>query len=91
MRKESQNLLESFKNNLNEGFNYNFTNENEFGSVSNTDALNTIEDLAKYFEDYATRIKQNMGYYIDNQNVMSEVSDLLYQVKQKLVNEWNNQ
>lgn len=91
MKRESQTLLESFKSNLKEEFNYNFTNENEFGSISNTDALDTIESLAKYFEDYATRIKQNIGYYIDNPNVMSEVSDLLYQIKQKLVDEWKNQ
>jgi hypothetical protein len=46
--------------------------------------------LAKYFNDYANEIKSNSKDYIDNQNVMSEVSDLLYQAKQKLLDSWNH-
>lgn len=88
----SKNIIEGLnKKSLKEGFEgYNFTNETEFGSLSNEDALDTIQSLAKYFDDYANEIKSNPGDYIDNQNVMSEVSDLLYQAKQKLLDSWDN-
>ena len=88
----SKNIIgELNKKSLKEGFEgYNFTNQTEFGSLSNDAALDTIDALARYFNDYAREIAQNSGDYIDNQNVMSEVSDLLYQAKQKLLDSWSN-
>lgn len=89
--KESQKLLESLQRSLNEEFNYNFTDEHEFGSLSNTDALETIEDLALYFYNYSRDISSNPEMYQgENQNVMSEVSELLYQAKKKLTDSWKN-
>lgn len=88
----SKNIIgELNKKSLKEEFNYRFTSETEFGGLSHEDALNTLESLAKYFDDYSNELDSNPEMYQgENRNVISEVSDLLYQAKQKLLDSWDN-
>ena len=88
----SKNIIgELNKKSLKEGFKgYNFTNESEFGSLSNTDALDTIRDLIEYFGDYSKEIYNSQEGYIDDRKVMDEVATLLYQAEQKLQDSWDN-
>ena len=70
-------------------FSFKFTDETQFGSLSNEDALTTLKELQQYFQQYADVIKADtLNEYIDNDYDMQVVATTLNQAIEKLNKAW---
>ena len=74
-------------------FKFNFTDHDLYGSIANTDAMDTLEDLSTYFEGYAS--------YLDSHRVeeqatnteiefYSEIGNEINDIREKLIKFWSD-
>ncbi len=73
-----------------EGIAFNFTDETEFGSMSNTDALDTLNDLVTYFELFSLEDSFEAGVDKEELKLYREVSQDLDAIANKLTTYWEN-